>query len=71
MTSEEPGLATSSTLSGHMCRWPIGDPDTSEFTFCGRQQDGSRPYCENHSRLAYKRGSGSQADVNRLLTRYL
>src|ERR1700749_2660723 len=31
--SEEPGLATSTTLSAHMCRWPIGDPDTSEFSF--------------------------------------
>ena len=68
---EEPGLATCSTLSAHMCRWPIGDPDLSDFTFCGQPQAGARPYCETHSRVAYKRGSGSEADVNRLLTRYL
>jgi GcrA cell cycle regulator len=71
MLAEEPGLATSSTLAAHMCRWPIGDPDTSDFTFCGKPQDGGRPYCEGHSRLAYKRGSGTEADVNRLVARYL
>ena len=69
--AEEPGLATSTTLAAHMCRWPIGDPDTSEFSFCGRVSDGGRPYCESHARLAYKRGSGGQADINRLMARYL
>ena len=68
--AEEPGLATSTTLAAHMCRWPIGDPDTSEFSFCGQAQSGGRPYCEGHARLAYKRGSGGQADVNKLLARY-
>lgn len=69
--AEEPGLATCSTLAAHMCRWPIGDPDTSDFTFCGRPQDGGRPYCEGHARVAYKRGSGGDADVSRLFARYL
>jgi GcrA cell cycle regulator len=68
---EEPGLATCSTLAAHMCRWPIGDPDTSDFTFCGQPADGSRPYCEGHARVAYKRGTGTEADVNRLFARYL
>ena len=68
---EEPGLATCSTLSANMCRWPIGDPDMRDFTFCGRPSDGAHPYCEGHSRLAYKRGSGSDADVSRLFKRYL
>ncbi len=72
MTVEEaPGLATCATLSAHMCRWPIGDPDTSHFTFCGQPQDAGRPYCEGHSRVAYKRGAGSQADITRLMARYL
>jgi GcrA cell cycle regulator len=68
---EEPGLATSTTLAAHMCRWPIGDPDTSEFSFCGQASADGRPYCEGHARVAYKRGSGGEADVNRLLARYL
>ena len=68
---EEPGLATSTTLEAHMCRWPIGDPDEAGFSFCGRSVDGARPYCQGHSRLAYKGSTGSQADVNRLFARYL
>jgi GcrA cell cycle regulator len=68
---EEPGLATSTTLEAHMCRWPIGDPDEAGFSFCGRSVDGSRPYCQGHSRLAYKNSTGSEADVNRLFARYL
>jgi GcrA cell cycle regulator len=71
MDAEEPGLATCTTLAAHMCRWPIGDPDTSDFTFCGRPSDGSRPYCQGHAGMAYKRGSGSDADVGRLYARYL
>lgn len=69
--SEEPGLATSTTLEAHMCRWPIGDPDEKGFSFCGRSAEGSRPYCHGHARLAYKTSTGSQADVNRLFARYL
>ena len=30
---EERGTATVLTLGTHMCKWPIGDPATDEFTF--------------------------------------
>jgi GcrA cell cycle regulator len=68
---DEPGLATSTTLEAHMCRWPIGDPDETGFSFCGRGSEPGRPYCPGHSRLAYKTSTGSEADVNRLYARYL
>jgi GcrA cell cycle regulator len=68
---EEPGLATTATLEAHMCRWPIGDPDEAGFSFCGRSADGVRPYCQGHSRLAYKNSTGSAADMKRLIARYL
>ena len=68
---ETPGLATSTTLEARMCRWPIGDPDEQGFSFCGRSAEGSRPYCQGHSRLAYKGSTGSEADVKRLYARYL
>jgi GcrA cell cycle regulator len=68
---EEPGLATCVTLAAHMCRWPIGDPDESGFTFCGRPSDGERPYCQGHARLAYKGSTGTVGDMARLLARYL
>lgn len=68
---EEPGLATFKTLEAHMCRWPIGEPDETGFSFCGRSVEGSRPYCQGHSRVAYKGGAGTDADINRLYARYL
>ncbi len=42
------------TLKESMCRWPIGDPTEEDFHFCGRQKDGTVPYCEHHARLAYQ-----------------
>jgi len=36
-----------------MCRWPLGDPTSPDFRYCGSQcADG--PYCAHHSRLAYQ-----------------
>ena len=46
--------ATILTITEHMCKWPIGDPSTSEFRFCGRGTDKSDPYCKAHSQLAYQ-----------------
>lgn len=35
------------------CRWPIGDPKTPEFRFCGDKiVKGS--YCDHHRKIAYK-----------------
>ncbi|MEQ9143189.1 MAG: GcrA family cell cycle regulator [Parvibaculaceae bacterium] len=51
----EPGKrATVLTLTEHTCKWPIGDPGTDEFHFCGRGADASMPYCAEHARLAYQ-----------------
>lgn len=40
-------------LNEHTCKWPIGDPLTPEFYFCGQHAGESGPYCEFHSRRAY------------------
>lgn len=37
-----------------MCRWPLGDPTTSEFRFCGCRSEGGTPYCTAHARLAFQ-----------------
>lgn len=71
---EEPGSATVLTLGAHMCKWPIGDPSSDGFTFCGRRAS-EGPYCVEHARVAYqpaqakKRSSGS--DLARSLRRYI
>ena len=59
-------FATILTITDHMCKWPIGDPSTSEFRFCGRKtEDKDEPYCTAHSRVAYqpsrRRGGGVRA----------
>ncbi len=38
-----------------MCRWPLGDPTTAEFRFCGGKSTvGGGPYCAYHARVAYQ-----------------
>lgn len=41
-------------LTESTCRWPSGDPATSDFHFCGHKSKEDGPYCEYHSRLAYQ-----------------
>ena len=72
---EEPGSATVLTLGAHMCKWPIGDPATDSFTFCGRRSDGDGPYCVNHARIAYQpqqpRKRSAVSELTRSLRRYI
>ena len=71
---EGPGLATVISLEAHMCKWPIGDPASEDFSFCGRKRaDGS--YCVEHARVAYqpaqtKKRSGAN-ELARSLRRYV
>ena len=39
--------------SRNRCCWPIGDPKLAGFSFCGTSIIPGRPYCEEHSNLAY------------------
>ena len=39
--------------SRNRCCWPIGDPKLPGFYFCGTSIVPGRPYCEEHSNLAY------------------
>jgi GcrA cell cycle regulator len=73
---EAPGSATVLTLGAHMCKWPIGDPSTDSFTFCGKgigATDG--PYCDTHAQIAYQpqqaRKKGGASDLARSLRRYI
>jgi GcrA cell cycle regulator len=71
---EAPGAATVLTLGAHMCKWPIGDPSSDDFTFCGRRAS-EGPYCVEHARIAYqpaqaKKRSGAN-ELARSLRRYI
>ena len=42
-------------LRESMCRWPVGDPSSTEFRYCGGKAPiGEGPYCTFHSRMAYQ-----------------
>ena len=70
-----PGTATVLTLGAHMCKWPIGDPSSDDFTFCGRRAGEDGPYCIDHARLAYQPPQGKKkstvAELTRSLRRYI
>jgi GcrA cell cycle regulator len=72
---EEPGTATVLTLGAHMCKWPIGDPASDDFTFCGRRAGDEGPYCVEHARLAYQpqqaKKRSSPSELARSLRRYI
>ena len=41
-------------LQSHHCRWPIGEPASPNFGFCGETiRDDAVPYCTRHCRIAY------------------
>lgn len=39
--------------SRNSCCWPLGDPKLPGFKFCGTPIIPGRPYCDEHSILAY------------------
>jgi GcrA cell cycle regulator len=41
-------------LKEAMCRWPLGDPSSAEFRYCGSPAPGVAPYCTHHGKLAYQ-----------------
>ncbi|MBV9751284.1 MAG: GcrA cell cycle regulator [Hyphomicrobiales bacterium] len=45
---------TITELRENMCRWPLGDPLTPEFRYCGTKCDPSASYCMPHGRMAYQ-----------------
>lgn len=37
-----------------VCRWPLGDPLTSDFAYCGADCSGGKTYCDAHARMAFQ-----------------
>ena len=58
-------LATVNTLlelTEDTCHWPIGDPGSPDFFFCGGKSLSSLPYCAHHSRVAYQPAADRRRD---------
>src|SRR6056297_427422 len=41
-------------LTERTCKWPVGDPATEDFWFCGLQVQTGKPYCEAHVGVAFQ-----------------
>ena len=52
-------------LRESMCKWPIGDPSSSEFRYCGSPSQAATPYCQYHGKLAYQPAQDRRRDRER------
>jgi GcrA cell cycle regulator len=41
-------------LTEKTCKWPVGDPATDDFWFCGLSVQQGKPYCEAHVGVAFQ-----------------
>jgi len=63
------GIAVTKAGDRH-CRWPVGDPRSPDFRFCGCTAHEGLPYCVDHARVAYQnvgkrtRGASSEERVH-------
>jgi GcrA cell cycle regulator len=50
-------------LTEATCHWPIGDPGSPDFAFCGgKTVAAGMPYCGYHSRIAYQPAQDRRRD---------
>ena len=49
-------------LRESMCRWPMGDPTSPDFRFCGGRAITSLPYCTQHAQIAYQPAAERKRD---------
>lgn len=52
VTPPEPRMVSLLKLGSRSCKWPVGDPQSPNFGFCGHDTVLSS-YCTYHSKLAY------------------
>ncbi|MGF1544387.1 MAG: GcrA family cell cycle regulator [Parvularculaceae bacterium] len=50
----ELGGAAVTSLNKRMCKWPIGDPTSDDFRFCGEPTLAGKSYCAYHAQLAFQ-----------------
>ncbi|MBW6397787.1 GcrA family cell cycle regulator [Roseomonas sp. HJA6] len=50
-------------LGSRSCCWPIGEPGTAGFRFCGAEPMSGKPYCTEHAALAYVKPRDRREDA--------
>jgi GcrA cell cycle regulator len=53
-------------LTEQNCHWPIGDPGSGDFVFCGGNSVPGLPYCAYHRRIAYRPPAGRRRELHPL-----
>jgi GcrA cell cycle regulator len=53
------------------CRWPLGDPRSGEFAYCGLTRAKGQSYCAGHCRMAYRPPQGRRRPDEQLSSRLL
>lgn len=48
-----------------MCKWPLGDPCSEEFRYCGSPSPVGKSYCAHHSKLSYVPAYARRRDRDR------
>lgn len=52
-------------LTTSSCRYPIGDPQHTDFGFCGHERLAGMPYCEHHARQCFPAVEARHAAIER------
>ena len=47
------------------CRWPLGDPRSGDFAYCGLTPIGGQSYCAGHCQMAYRSPQARQSTRER------
>jgi GcrA cell cycle regulator len=55
VTQRSPPKRNVFDFHGPVCMWPFGHPGDDDFHFCGARPTPGRPYCAEHSAIAYIR----------------
>ena len=51
------------------CRWPLGDPRSGDFAYCGLKPAKGHSYCAGHCRMAYRPPKARQSPHERRWSR--
>ncbi|MBX9932074.1 MAG: GcrA cell cycle regulator [Methylobacterium sp.] len=49
-------------LRESMCRWPLSDPTSTDFHYCGDRSITGLPYCTHHAEIAYQPAAERKRD---------
>ena len=60
---ESPDACTILELNKYTCRWPMGNPQDLDFSFCGSRPLEKSPYCRRHTVVAFQKPNRDAAKV--------